>query len=177
MKIRSILLVTCLVVVPLIAMFSHRIPPAARAAVGQWLRDVSRGSRSAAVTAVPQAAGVPPAAEPGVRPAVAAVPAAEGPRVVPVAAVVPVTDALVAAEHESLERLRALGAVAIDCRPLPGAGGHIASCRVPVDGEGQLERVFQALGTDPAAAADKLLGDVSAWQRGSIVRPSRTMRF
>lgn len=173
MKIRSSLLVTCLVVVPLIAMFSHRIPPAARAAVGQWLRDVARGSRPVPASAASRAAGVPP----GVRPAVAVDPAAEGPRIVPVAAAVPIADIRVAAERETLERLRALGAVAIDCRPLPGAGGHVASCRVPVDGAGQLERVFQTRGADPAAAVDKLLGDVSAWQRGATVGPSRTMRF
>ncbi|MFM9023730.1 MAG: hypothetical protein ACKON7_00040 [Planctomycetaceae bacterium] len=180
MKIRSSLLVTCLVVVPLIAMFSHRIPPAARAAVGQWLRDVAGGGRAAAATAPPRSARVSPAVEPSVRPAVAAVPAAEVPRVVPVAAIVPVSSELPAVDASagfSFEQLRVMGAVAIDCRPLPGAGGHIASCRVPVDGEGQLERVFQAVGADPASAADKLLGDVRSWHRRSTVAPSRTMRF
>lgn len=167
MKIRSILLVTCLVVVPLIAMFSHRIPPATRAAVGRWLGDMARGSRPIAP------AGVPASVEPAVRVSSAA----EAPRVVPVAAVVPVSAARSVPEHENLERLRALGAVAIDCSPLPGGGGHVASCRVPVDGAGQLERLFQAVGADPAAATDKLLGDVSAWQRGSTPGPSRTMRF
>lgn len=175
MKIRSSLLVACIVVVPLIAMFSHRIPPATRAAVGQWLRDVARGSRPGAPPAAARAAVAPPAPETGVRPAVAA--AAEGPRVVPVAAVVPVTRAAGAAESASFEQLRALGAVAIECRPLLGAGGHVASCRVPVDGEGQLERVFQATGTDPAAAADKLLFDVNTWRRGTTDGSTRTMRF
>lgn len=177
MKIRSSLLVACIVVVPLIAMFSHRVPPAARTAVAQWLRDVAGGSRSVTPPIPSQAAALPPAGDQAARPAITAPPATEGPRIVPVTAVVPIPGPGNDGERESLERLRALGAVTIECRPVLGAGGHIASCRVPVDGAGQLERVFQATGADPAAAAAKLLGDVNAWQRGTTAGPPRTIRF
>ena len=165
MKIRSTLLVACIVVVPLIAMFSHRVPPAVRTAALAWLRDAMRGGRvvSPAVPA-PVAVPVPP---------VAARDAVDGPRVVPVAAVAPAA----APAHESLQRLQELGAVEIDCRPLPGSGGHVASCRVPVDGAGQLQRVFQAAGDDPATAADKLLHDVNAWRGGAAATSPRTVRF
>jgi len=176
MKIRSSLLVACIVVVPLIAMFSHRMPPAARAAVSRWLRDVAAGSHSAGPPVHASRPGVHAVAEPTVSPAIATAPVAEGPRVVPVAAVVPAVEREAGASGR-LEQLRALGATAIDCRPLPGAGGHVASCRVPVDGAGQLERVFQATGADPGAAADKLFGVVNAWQRGATAEPGRTMRF
>jgi len=52
-----------------------------------------------------------------------------------------------------------------------------ASCRVPVDGAGQLQRVFQAAGEDPSAAADKLLHDVHSWRSGAPAAAPRTVRF
>lgn len=168
MKIRTLLLAACMVVVPLIAMFSHRVPPEARAAVGGFLRDVARG-----VGVARPAVLAPPVAAAPVRPAAVVDPPAEATRVVPVAAVVPPSES----GSDSMERLRTLGAVAIDCRPLPGPGGHVASCRVAIDGAGQLERVFQATGASAAAAVDNLLRDVGAWRSGSAGEPPRTMRF
>jgi hypothetical protein len=41
---------------------------------------------------------------------------------------------------------------------------HVASCGVALDASGQLLRVFQASGPDPAAATRTLLADVSAWR-------------
>jgi len=180
MKIRSSLLVTCLVVVPLIAMFSHRIPPSARAAVSRWIRDAASRTSGGAAPIAPATLSAAPAAEPSVRHAGAAAPVVEEPRVVPVAAVMPVVavaSAADTAESAVLAQLRGLGAIDIDCRPLLGGRGHVASCRLPVDDAGQLQRVFQATGVDPEAAAMKLFGDVSAWQRGATASPSRTIRF
>lgn len=186
MKFRSFLIVACMVVVPLIAMFSHRIPSGARAAVAAFLRDLV-GPRQPAVpvapimtpvaAAPPAVAQAPPATPPATPPvnrAAAAESAGAAPRVVPVAAAVP--------EVEACGRLRDLGAVAIDCRPLAGHDGHVASCRVPVDDSGQLERVFQATGADAATAAEALLREVSAWKAAAGAGPTRvprptTMRF
>lgn len=171
MKIRSFLLVACIVVVPLIAMFSHRLPPGARTAVGGFIRGLVGTPPTAAPAAVPRA--MPLVESPHAAPAAAApatvAPATVAPQVVPVAAAVPVTGAV--------DQLRALGAVAIDCRPLAGQGGHVASCRLPVDGDGQLERVFRATGADATSAADNLLRDVTAWQRGTPEPRPGTMRF
>lgn len=176
MKIRSLLLVVCLVVVPLIAMFSHRVPPGTRATVGAFLGQLAGAVRPVA-SGVPAAASPTPAAgsplpppQPIAPPADAAAPAAvAAPPVVPVAAYVP--------EGESLSRLRALGAVAIDCRPLDGRAVHVASCRLPVDAAGQLERLFQATGPDAAAATDRLLRDVTAWRSGAGGGQPGSMRF
>lgn len=173
MKLRSVLLVACIVVVPLIAMFSHRIPPAARTAATRWLRDACLGTRPAGQAVARAPAVAPPAPLPNPAPGRTIPTAADEPRVVPVTAQVPPD----AAQPASLARLRELGAVAIDCRALPAPGGHIASCRLPVDGAGQLERVFQATGADEAAAAAQLLRDVDAWRRGSRVAAPRTLRF
>lgn len=163
MTIRTSVLVACMVVVPLIAMFSHRIPPGTRAAVTAFVRDAVR-PRTLPVAA--DAAPLVPVAPAVVEPVAAAT--TESIAVVP---------AVASTVVDSLGRLRELGAVAIDCRPLQGHPGHVASCRMPVDGAGQLERVFQATGTDASSAADNLLRDVTAWQRASPARTPGTMRF
>ena len=62
------------------------------------------------------------------------------------------------------ERLAALGAVAVECRPLESGGLHLASCRVAMDAAGQLHRVFQAAGPSPAAAVAALAEQVEAWR-------------
>jgi hypothetical protein len=50
-------------------------------------------------------------------------------------------------------------------RPIAGGGGeHVASCSVPLDGSGQLLRVFHVTGGDAHAAANSLLDDVVAWR-------------
>lgn len=169
MKIRSFLLVSSLVVVPLFAMFSHRVPPGVRAAVGRFVGGLAGGERPGPGPApidatvppapVPQAAGVP----------MDTAPAATAPPVVPVAAHVP--------DSDGMSRLRALGAIAIDCRPLDGNGGHVASCRVPVDSSGQLQRVFQATGPNAVSATERLFHDVTAWLRGKNGLRRETMRF
>lgn len=154
MRIRSGLLVACMVVVPLIAMFSHRLPPGTRAAIVDFLR---RPPRLDPVRPVPGAVAV--------QAPVATTPAASAPaqHVVPVVAMSTVSES----DTSAWQRLRTLGAVALDCRPLQGGTGHVATCRVPVDAAGQLERVFQATGPDSTAAMDNLLREVVAWRRGA----------
>jgi hypothetical protein len=175
MRIRSGLLVACMVVVPLIAMFSHRVPPDARAAVAAFFHDMVRPngtlpSVGGEPASLPQAAAVPIQAP--VAPATSTV-AADAPRVVPVAATLPPRSP----EADPVDMLRALGAVAIDCRPLQGQGGHVASCRLPVDESGQLERVFQTVGSDPAAAVGNLLREVRDWKQGPPRGRAGAMRF
>jgi hypothetical protein len=153
MKFRAFLLVGCMVVVPAAAMFSHHLPPAFRAAPSRLLKTlaarlVAAGSRPPAVPAGPPSR----------------------------AAVLPPADAPVAAvagdEPTATAQLEALGAVAIECRPLPGGTGHLASCRVPVDVEGQLQRVFQAQAADADAALRGLNTAVAAWLRAVASRPA-----
>lgn len=177
MKFRSFVLVACLVVVPALAMFSHHVPPAARVAAGEFVQKLAAalGRSSPAAPAPSPARPADPAAGSGVQALEPVAPqAAVSPT--PVApAVVPVVD--MAPRDDSLSRLRSLGAVAVDCRPLEGRGGHVASCRLPVDAAGQLQRVFQATGPDAAAAGDRLLSDVLAWQSGQTRSQPGTMRF
>lgn len=153
MKFRASVLVVCMTVVPALAMFSHHFPAGLREAarrhlwqpVVAWLHP-AEASRTAMAEAEPVAS---PAAVPDATPA--GHPAPGGP---PPAA-----------------RLAALGAVAIDVRPLDGmAGTHVASCRVAMDADGQLHRVFQAPGSDPGAATAALADQVEAWRNRLAAR-------
>ena len=154
MKFRSTLLVALMVIVPGLAMFSHHVPAGAAEAarrivvepVAHWVEAwrgaaPARGDGSAAL----------PLAEPKAGPPIG------------------ITEADRAVVRE---RFQALGAVALECRPAPGeAKEHVASCRVPLDAEGQLQRVFQATGHDPLAAERRLLDDVTAWLERQRSRP------
>lgn len=191
MKIRSGLLVACIVVVPLVAMFSHRIPPDAREAIREFLRGVAGESRRppAPLDVAPAPAspavlstvvmGAGPASDTPAQPALVQTAAAAAPEVhsPPVVASASHVAIGAGAGGDGIDQLRSLGAVAIECRPLQGSGGHVASCRMPVDGAGQLERLFQATGVDADSAVARLLHDVHQWRRGTGGGPPRTMRF
>jgi hypothetical protein len=161
MRVRSLLLAVCMVVVPLLAMFSHRVPPdlvrAVRALGSKaWAAAAGTGrgqTESNAVAGhpaepIPQPPTDPPpkAAEPAQSPAVAA-------RLI---------------EEEALVRL---GATSIGCQRVPGGTGMLATCRVAVDPAGELQRVFQAAGEDRPAALRLLLTEVETWRRRTAWRP------
>jgi hypothetical protein len=143
MKFRASLLLCCMVFVPAAAMFSHQLPPAVRALPYRLL-----ASLVASLAARGQRE--PPAA-----------PAADA---VPLVAAAPGTTAV--------DQLEALGAVAIECRTLSDGAGRIASCRLPVDAEGQLQRVFQARGPDAESATRALTAEVAAWRQRTAARPA-----
>ena len=159
MKFRSALLVAFMVAVPAAAMFSHRIP----AEVRRSIRDQMSRLPAALSPAKPAEAGgrtaggaEPPIVEGPVVAAAADTP--PGPAAPPVAAAE--TD-----PNDVLGRLARLGAIGFECRPSAGGGGeHVASCSVPLDGSGQLLRVFHVTGSDARSAAIALLDDVGAWR-------------
>lgn len=147
MKVRACILVVCMTVVPAWALCSHHVPVGVRDAVRARLWEpVALLLRPSEATAEP-AEKLHPAANP--------LPAAsptDAPVVVPT-------------ERSPADRLAALGAIAVDVRPLEGvAGMHVASCRVAMDAEGQLHRVFQSPGSDPSAATAALADQVQAWR-------------
>jgi|LakMenEpi03Aug12_release.lakeMendotaPanAssembly.Ray.scaffolds.fasta_scaffold377243_2 hypothetical protein len=161
-----------MVVVPLLAMVSHHLPPqlATTACATLWKPLAERlgwadagPSRSSAPRVA--ASSMDDSALPA---AVAAGPVSAAPPAVPTPGpVMPAFAALQADPRRMWEdRLVELGAATIDCQPVPGgAGGLVASCRVAVDPAGQLQRVFQAAGADPPAALQRLAEDVEAWKR------------
>lgn len=197
MRCRSLLLVVCMLVVPLLAMFSHHIPGEARAAVRRAFRetlaDVLGKPAEASSPLPPPARSLPAAAgdAPGThalvpRPDVAAGADATATGLRPIgepAAEVEVPQQLVAQladrsrqarGQQSFEtRLRDMGAVSFECQPLAGTEGqHGSTCRIPVDASGQLQRVFQASGATPAEATENLIQQVAAWRQRAAVQPA-----
>jgi hypothetical protein len=161
MRVRSLLLAVCMVVVPLLAMFSHRVPPdlarAVRALAARAWAGVTGSGRE---TTEPHAIAAQPA-EPVPQPAAGLPPAVAEPAQSPASA----------GRLEAEEALVRLGATAIGCQPVPGGTGMLASCRVAVDPSGELERVFQAAGEDRPAALRRLLTEVETWRRSTAWRP------
>jgi hypothetical protein len=149
MTLRTSLLAVCMVAVPGIALFSHRVPPDVRAGTREavskavaWCRDAVLPDRAVPVTRPDQTAGGA---------ASQAVPEAMPPRTV---------------QRDRPEvALARLGATSLECRQLPEPqGGHLASCAVPLDAHGQLLRVFHGSGGDRDAALAALVVEVDGWR-------------
>lgn len=156
MTLRTSLLAVCMVAVPGVALFSHRVPADVRTGVRTavtkavaWCRDAVTPSR-----AVPSADPATPAV------ATAAVSSATA------STAATATESRPAATRLQPEAaLASLGVTAVECRPLPGPdGGHVASCAVPLDSEGQLLRVFHGTGGDRDAALAALAAEVDGWR-------------
>ena len=200
MKLRSCLLLACMAIVPLVAMFSHKIPRDWRLAAQRLARGeapVPPTPQSpppvppapVATAAVPVAATPPPqrTAAPAVPPLVPAVPPAEPAlRLVDVAkpmshvptSPVPTSPAGAPGPADTArdrlmieDQLRALGAVSIECVPMMQGTSHRCSCRVPADPSGQLQRVFQSSNPDPVVALKNLHGQVQFWKHRLAMRP------
>lgn len=165
MRVRSLLLGVCMVVVPALALFSHHIPPGLTAAVRATVsRRVAAWWARTEPDEVPRdTAALPPADPP-------APPTAAG-------GLQPNPNGSTAARRTVEDRLLELGATAIECQPLPGGSGTlVASCRVAVDASGQLQRVFQAAGPEPTAALERLLAEVRSWRQRAAAESQTATR-
>jgi len=173
MRVRTLLLGVCMVVVPLLAMFSHHLPPGffvtARKTVWEpvaaWAgwKPASAPPRSAAIAVQPEARPTPAVTAPVPQPSSARAAAAA----LPAAAF----ESSSSPDRRAFEgRLAQLGGTAIDCQPLSGGSGILATCRVAVDPAGQLQRVFQATGADASAALGRLVAEVEAWRHRTASR-------
>lgn len=170
MKVRTFLLFACMIVVPGLAMFSHRVPAEVRSAtrcalwdpIQSWAEHWSKPDSGDAVGG-DDAAG-------------ADAEDAAGPLQDRLSGLVGV-DQRTGAVGQSVQgpagRLAALGAAAVDCRPLdPQTGRHVASCRVAIDASGQLHRVFQADGDSSQEAVSSLADQVEEWRERLAARAS-----
>lgn len=153
MTLRTTLLAVCMVAVPGVALFSHRVPPDVRAGTREavakavaWCRNTVLPDRAVPVTRPDQAAAGA---------AVQVLPAAVPPR-------------MVQRDPPEVELAR-LGATSLECRQLPEPqGGHLASCAVPLDAQGQLLRVFHGTGGNRDAALAALVNEVDGWRSRSV---------
>lgn len=152
MTLRTTLLAVCMVAVPGVALFSHRVPAHVRAGTRDavtkavaWCRDAVMPNRTTQTPAPEPDVGARPGPAPAGPDAVAARP-------------MPPTDR----PEQALARL---GVTSLECRPLPGQqGGHVASCAVALDADGQLLRVFHGTGRDRDAALTALAAEVDGWR-------------
>lgn len=152
MTLRTTLLAVCMVAVPTVALFSHRVPSCFRArvreaaaAAAEWCHDAVTSRRQAAVPPAPETDSNAVSSDSF---AVAASPPSD------------------ASPGGTETLLAGLGARSLECRPLPGPnGGQAASCTVPLDADGQLLRVFNATGSDRDAALAALVNEVEGWRR------------
>jgi hypothetical protein len=207
MKIRSSVMIACMLVVPALALFSHLTPPAAReflrcsvcdplcqaisaidaalpfgaqATLSAGPAEVARKPETAdalqpVIAAEPAVATVPQSGAPAAPARAdsaemeALPPIAVSPAVVPASPVAKQDQPRSQAEWAALASLRSqltsLGATGIDCRPQPGAlPGYISSCRIGIDADGQLHRMFHGQGPDAPAAMQSLVSQIQAWQ-------------
>lgn len=173
MRVRSFILVCCMVVVPALAMFLHHVPPLSWPR-NLWPRTVASTPHAPGATG--DAAPAPAGQEPGGgTPSTSAIPDRGAADAGPVSigatrppasrAAFPEDDDAFRAAHG---RLVALGMTGIECQPAPAADGMVlCSGRVAVDATGQLQRLFQAAAGDAATALEALAEDVTAWRQRS----------
>jgi hypothetical protein len=195
MKLRSCLLLACMAIVPLVAMFSHKIPRDWRLAAQRLARGeapvpptpqspapvppapVATAAVPVAATPPPQRSAAPPVpplvpAVPPAEPALALVDVAKPMSPVPTSPAAAPGPADTARDRLMIEdQLRALGAVSIECVPMMQGTSHRCSCRVPADPSGQLQRVFQSSNPDPVVALKNLHGQVQFWKHRLAMRP------
>lgn len=180
-----------MLVVPALAMFSHKVPADARrqlrrmlwAPVGAALADavgLGGGTADALPRPGPPVDPVMPALTGQVAPAEPSPPPAIEPIFAPRAPARAPALGERAADRATLEAtLLACGATDVEWGPDGAAEGlHRCSCRMPADPTGQLQRVFQASGADTLAALQALVDQVTAWssRHGSAAPPGAAAR-
>lgn len=191
MRLRSSILVACMLVVPGLAMFSHKVPAGARRQLRQGLWEPLGAALADALGLGGGMAEAMPRPTPPVEPAMPALTGQPTPTEPPAAAVIepifaPPAPASVpplgerGADRATLEAtLLACGATDVEWGPDGGAEGlHRCSCRMPAEPTGQLQRVFQASGPDAIAALEALVDQVTAWssRHGAAPAPGAAPR-
>lgn len=181
MKLRSLMLVMCMVVVPFLAMFSHRFPAAVRTKAHELLLSPLRElvSTVAQATAASQAADSPSAflaADARLPGPLLAAPTGStetGSEPPPLeVSNQPAIEAPGRAAAGLAEQLAALGAMRLILDPATAPGQPSrGSCRLPVDDSGQLHRLFQAVGPDEQTVLADLVHQVLRWKQRMTTRP------
>jgi hypothetical protein len=177
MKFRSFVLLSCMLLVPGAAMFSHHIPASLRKTVRKQVWEPAIGSVASALgittqpEATPSVALTPPAPD---GPPAGGSP--EEPR--PLWSPAPGSADIGDFRRDAEDHLARLGAVAFECTPTGDGSTHRCSCRVAADPSGQLQRVFHAAADDPRLAIQNLVGQVISWKErlASVPMPNQPDR-
>lgn len=189
MRFRSLLMFACMIVVPMLAMFSHKLPPEVRDACSrivlnpaiELIESLARPAEAeesdpavdfASPPAGPLLAGSTSFPASSVAPSQATTdpPTNAAPPPEPAAGWPPL------GPDQTATLRRQLAAAGVQRLVIePGGEGSRSvrgSCRLAVDAAGQLQRLFHASGTTEAETLEQLLEQVGRWNRRLTVRPA-----
>ena len=181
MKFRTFLMFICMTIVPMIAMFSHKVPTAMRTACGELL--------VAPINYFCEIIFRPPVASSAGQEMSAFDTAPNVPLLVNRDSHLDISDDPNTSTESSLlqrtqpptevktptsscrDQLIAAGVHRILVEPASdSSGGYHGSCRIAVDAQGELQRLFHAHASTESATLEKLLQQVYHWQQQVSVR-------
>ena len=181
MKFRTFLMFICMIIVPMIAMFSHKVPTAMRTACGELL--------VAPINYFSEIIFRPPVASSTGQEMSAFDTAPNVPLLVNRDSHLDISDDPNTSTESSLlqrtqpptevktptsscrDQLIAAGVHRILVEPASdSSGGYHGSCRIAVDAQGELQRLFHAHASTESATLEKLLQQVRHWQQQVSVR-------
>ena len=179
MKFRTFLMFICMIIVPMIAMFSHKVPTAMRTACGELLvapinyfceiifRPPVASSAGQEMSAFNTAPNVPLLANRDSR-----LDISDDPNTSTESSLLQRTQ-----HHTDVktptsscrDQLIAAGVQRILVEPASDSSGEYhGSCRIAVDAQGELQRLFHAHASTESATLEKLLQQVHHWQQHSV---------
>ena len=176
MKFRTFLMFVCMIVVPMIAMFSHKVPTAMRTACGELL--IAPINYFAEIIFSPSVASttgqeiavfdttpdVPLLAYRDTDLNVSANQNTSTESALPQHPQFPTTIETPVSAYR--DQLIAAGAHRLLVAPATdSSGGYHGSCRISVDAQGELQRLFHARALTESATLEKLLQQVRHWQQ------------
>ncbi len=187
MRFRSLLMFACMIVVPMLAMFSHKLPPEFRDTCSRIVLDPALELIESLARPADAEDSDPDLdlAAPSAGPLLAAGSRPPPPRLAtPLAPASPISTAGPVQQPSGGQavswdrapdlrrQLEATGAqrLLIESRG-DGSGKVRGSCRLAVDAEGQLQRLFHASGASETEMLHQLLEQVGRWRRRVAANP------
>ena len=176
MKFRTFLMFVCMIVVPMIAMFSHKVPTAMRTACGELLiapinyfaeiifHPSVASSTDREIAVFDTTSDVPLLAHQHNHLDISDNQNTSTESALPHQPQHPTTMETPASAYQ--DQLIAAGAHRLLVEPATdSSGGYHGSCRISVDAQGELQRLFHARASTKSATLEKLLQQVRHWQQ------------
>lgn len=176
MKFRTFLMFVCMIVVPMIAMFSHKVPTAMRTACGELLiapinyfaeiifHPSVASSTDQEIAVFDTTSDVPLLAHQHNHLDISDNQNTSAESALPHQPQYPTAMETPASAYR--DQLIAAGAHRLLVEPATdSSGGYHGSCRVSVDAQGELQRLFHARASTKSATLEKLLQQVRHWQQ------------
>ena len=176
MKFRTFLMFVCMIIVPMIAMFSHKVPTAMRTACGELLiapinyfaeiifHPFVASSTDREIAVFDTTSDIPLLAHQHNHLDISDNQNTSAKSALPHQPQYPTTMETPASAYR--DQLIAAGAHRLLVAPATdSSGGYQGSCRISVDAQGELQRLFHARASTKSATLEKLLQQVRHWQQ------------